>query len=590
MDEGLYLYKGLLYNEGTYRPFQDYGPLSNQMPLAFLIPGFIQKVLGPGLQTGRYFAVFLAGMGLLALYLTSRRLGGSWIAAAIVWIVALNPATEKIYSMAIAEGIIACFLMWVLFLTLGEKRPTWQLVASGALAGVMVMVRINVLPLLPLLALYLWWQYGWKPALLAGIAGLTVIITVHALYWPNILRLWAYWLPQKLVPFLSAWEPPAGAPPLWDPQATLAVIVTSFFAGFRYHFVALVGALTSWILWPARKDWHSDWEFRAGVFLSALLAALIALHVWASLANNYCLDCYPIYTAFYAGLGLLLIALCFKYWRQEPSRLRNWATAAALLFVTAGLAYTESAPIAQILPNRLLVSVLKTPMPRLREMRIAPGTVELWAIFANKFHVDYEDVLNVSGFLPRIGFGILAGALMAIALLLVSKAIRESNLTGGAAPAMVLFLLIGLALSPFHLLGGDYQRYDCASDVLRSYAVVGDQLQAYVPAGAQVFWMGYAPSALLYLPNIEIFPSQLNGDYSFRLAGDPQELTRYGWWNKSLGRQWLEQADVVVVYQKYLRGWLAKDLASERFQQVGTTDSLAPCLPNAQLLIFRKTP
>src|SRR5436190_18535381 len=50
LDEGLYLYKGWLYATGEYAPFQDYGPWTNQMPLAFLIPGWVERIFGPGLQ------------------------------------------------------------------------------------------------------------------------------------------------------------------------------------------------------------------------------------------------------------------------------------------------------------------------------------------------------------------------------------------------------------------------------------------------------------------------------------------------------------------------------------------------------------
>jgi hypothetical protein len=46
LDESSYLYKGYLFAEGIYRPFQDYGPWTNKMPLAFLIPGWAQALLG----------------------------------------------------------------------------------------------------------------------------------------------------------------------------------------------------------------------------------------------------------------------------------------------------------------------------------------------------------------------------------------------------------------------------------------------------------------------------------------------------------------------------------------------------------------
>lgn len=38
LDEGAYLVKGLLYALGRYLPFQDFGPSTNHMPLAFSFP------------------------------------------------------------------------------------------------------------------------------------------------------------------------------------------------------------------------------------------------------------------------------------------------------------------------------------------------------------------------------------------------------------------------------------------------------------------------------------------------------------------------------------------------------------------------
>jgi hypothetical protein len=113
IDEGLYLYKGLLYVSGRYQPFQNYGPLTYQMPLAFLIPGAVQFLFGPGLRVGRYFAVVLSLTTIVGLWLTSRRLTNPTLSAGAVWVIVLTPAAAKMYSMAISEGLAACFLVCV---------------------------------------------------------------------------------------------------------------------------------------------------------------------------------------------------------------------------------------------------------------------------------------------------------------------------------------------------------------------------------------------------------------------------------------------------------------------------------------------
>jgi hypothetical protein len=110
LDEGLYLYKGWLFANGRYTPFQDYGAWTNQMPLAFLIPGWVQMIFGPGLRTGRVMAVALGILALLGLWLTTRRLGGRWVAALCVAVVALNPAAARMVTMAASQGLTACIL------------------------------------------------------------------------------------------------------------------------------------------------------------------------------------------------------------------------------------------------------------------------------------------------------------------------------------------------------------------------------------------------------------------------------------------------------------------------------------------------
>lgn len=57
LDEGLYTYKGWLFATGKYSLFEYYGLRTNHMPLAFLIPGYVQKWFGPGLRTARYLSL-----------------------------------------------------------------------------------------------------------------------------------------------------------------------------------------------------------------------------------------------------------------------------------------------------------------------------------------------------------------------------------------------------------------------------------------------------------------------------------------------------------------------------------------------------
>ena len=121
LDEGLYMVKGLYFAIGRYWPFQDYGPLTNHMPLSFVIPGYIQAWFGPGVRTGRYFAVLLSILTLVAVWLAARRLAGRWWAAAAVGAMALNTFIVKTYSIGLSQVLVAVLLAWSLALVVGEK-------------------------------------------------------------------------------------------------------------------------------------------------------------------------------------------------------------------------------------------------------------------------------------------------------------------------------------------------------------------------------------------------------------------------------------------------------------------------------------
>ena len=164
LDEGSYLLKGILYWRDVYAPFEPYGPLTNKAPLAFLIPGFFEFIFGEGLRTGRYYSIFLGLLTLLAIWIVSRRWAGNWLAAGAVWFFALSPKIIELYSIAVSEVIIACMLAWIGVLILDEERPLWQIVLGAALAAAAVLARQNMILILPLLVLYVFWQHGRQKA------------------------------------------------------------------------------------------------------------------------------------------------------------------------------------------------------------------------------------------------------------------------------------------------------------------------------------------------------------------------------------------------------------------------------------------
>jgi len=586
MDEGTYLMKGLLFVKGVYRPFQDYGPWTNKMPLAFLIPGIPQVLFGPGLRTGRYFSVFLGFLILLGLWWGTRRLAGRWWATGLLWAVAANPATIAYYSVAISQVIVACQLTWMLALSLGERRPLWQTTLAAALAALMVMTRQNMLPVVPLLVLYIFWQHGKRAGWWALAVALLILAVGHWLYWPQITSIWLPWLPTALRRFLTGKGFTTSAIPQAEtgaasPDSGLTAVSEwyIFWEGIRLNFIPLVGAALAWLLWPKRKAWKTPASFRASVFLSILLIGLTVAHLWAALWKDYCPYCYSGYLTFFIEGGLLLVALSFSSWVRASGTFRNGLAMVFVLACSAGIGYGA---------NQVLgAGLLNLPVPRLRGLRFQGGSTALWRALANKFGLSFEQLQLI---LP-IAAGALAGAVLVFAIWLLARRMRRR-----AAAMSFGFLLLatffglGSLLTPTSLFAGSKWTELCGEDVIAAHEAAGKYLASLIPPGSLVYWMNdISPLPLLYLPGIRIFPPQLNHWYTYRQSGDPQRLYRRGFWSNELAAQWREQADFLLIADRYMNSF-SKDPILSRLDELAPSPSVVPCRDRAIIHVFRRVP
>ena len=598
LDEGAYLNKGFLFATGKYCPYQDYGPWTNHMPLAFLIPGYIQLIFGPGLRTGRYLAIALGVLAVFGLWALAQRLRGRWWGALAVWAMALNPAVIKLYSLSNSQVLLACMLIWALVLSLGKGQPLWQILLGSALAGIMLMTRVNMAPFLILLLAYIFWQNGWKVGLLATAAGSLPVIIGHALYWPGILRIWAHWLPLDLVPFLRPWGHPAGSEPIWSPKVTLEMRATSFLGGIRFHFFAIMAAAAVWILWPRRKDWWSKSQLRMAVFLSILLLIMVLSHMWASLGQDYCVYCFPVYLSFFASLGIILLIITFSSWRRMVSRGYQLAIYLVILSATAGIGFSNYRDMGtRLVSGDMVRSLLAIQVPRLSNFRFLPGSVAIWGVLSSMYGLPYSMLVQGAlGFL-RMLVPTLLGALAGLILIVVAVRFNGTlyrqwrfELHSRGWMALSALLAVGLLLSPSGIFGGGYSSYDCGGDIIRNYEIAGAHLRREIPDGSLVYWNGGDSTVpLLYLPNIKIFPAQFNGTYSLRRGGDPDALARYGFWSEELARRWAQEADIILIEEQNYHGWLRELVESAAYDELPPTPPLLDCRNNSAIHIFRKS-
>jgi hypothetical protein len=529
LDEGLYLYKGYLFATGQQIPFADYGVWTNHAILSFLIPGYIQKWFGPGLESGRYFMILLSLFTLLGLWVFAKRWGNAWWAAGAVWVMALNPAEIKVHTLAISEGLVAALLVWIVVLVVGEKRPLWQVLLAAALTAPLVLTRENMAFVPPLLFLYIFWQHGWKAGLLAALCAGFLFLAGNAFYFPNNLKFWADRVPDFPFTFLRVWKlTTAGSTSIPEPEeSNLYRMVLYFWLIFRLHFVSLVSALVVWLLLPLRVAPPLSERMRATIFFSVLLIVLYVAHVQVAFFGEFCISCILLYIGYFDFLGLMLLVIAAPILVKQLTTLRQAMVFAVIALLILGIGFSSHEDLSS--------DFAKAMIERL------DGTY-LWGVLIH--YIDLPHLL-----LFRVTFVLLVSAtVIAVGAILLN--ILRRRVSGGrlGVLALNLLLILGLILSPTKALGAGSDFFDCeGEDVFASYRKAGMALSQVIEPGSKIYWEGRLLAIFLYLPDVKIFAPQMNHVHSYFIGGDSDTLLRFSQWNDELARQWLAEADYILV-------------------------------------------
>ena len=561
LDEGLYTYKGWLFATGKYAPFADYGVWTNHMPLSFLIPGYVQKWFGPGLRTARYFMILLGLLTQLGLWIVVRRWANRWWALGVVWAFALNPASIKLYTLSISQGIIAVMFVWMLVAALDEDLPLWRMLLGAVIASLMLSTRLNMAFVLPLLILYFWWEYGFKKAFWAGLTGLTTFLLVQGLFYPDILKFWGSWLPKSLTPFLDPYRYQSDIP-YTKPQRTeellnLYRIVLYLFLTLRLHFLALFSAISTWLLFPRVRK--STPRIRAAAFLTILFAVLFYAHAQNTFSNDRCVSCLLLYVVYFDFLGLILLPLTFPLLQKETGIIKRTLIYAIALLAIAGLGFSAYEDVSLDLAHRIL--------PIVRDNYV-------WS--AARYVTGMEELVFFRTAYITLAVGL---ALVILTLFLIIKRRRQPEQRASFGYQTLMFLLgVGLLLSPTKVLGKGNDFFACPeSDVIARYEEAGAELREIIPPGAQVYWSGRIDAIFLYLPDVEIYPPQLNQVHSYYLGGDPDFLLLRGRWNDELAEQWLGEADYILNELGNTQDFEQAAFDSGYYEKVAATGAIEQC-------------
>ena len=572
LDEGLYLYKGYLFVTGQQIPFADYGVWTNHAILSFLIPGYIQKWFGPGLETGRYFMILLSLFTLLGLWLFARRWGNAWWGAGAVWVMALNPAEIKIHTLAISEGTVAALLVWIVVLVVGAERPLWQVLLGAALTAPLVLTRENMAFVPPILLLYIFWQHGWKTGLLASLCAAALFLAGNAFYFPNNLKFWAMRAPDSIFTFLRNWQMPAdvrGTEILEPEESTLSRMILYFWLIFRLHFVSLVSALVVWLLLPFHAIGALSERMRAVILLSVLLFVLYIAHVQAAFFGEFCISCILLYVGYFDFLGLMMLVIAAPLLLKQLTPFRQAVVFVVIALLILGIGFSSYEDLSS--------DFAKAMIERL------DGTY-LWGALIH--YIDQPSHL----LLFRVTFVLLVSVLVIVVGAIVLGVLRR-RFTGGRLGilALNLFLILGLILSPTKVLGAGSDFFDCAGeDVFASYKKAGDELSQVIEPGSKIYWEGRLLAIFLYLPDVKIYPPQMNHVHSYFIGGDADTLLRFSQWNDELARQWLAEADYILV-QNTEKVYLTDEmLESGEYVKVTSAPRAEKCRWQSVIQVYRR--
>ena len=599
-DESMYPYKGWLFAIGRYRPFEDFGPWTNQMPVAFLVPGYIQKWFGPGMAVARTYAVAVGMLTVLGVWLAVKRTSNVWWAAAAVWVMALNSSYVQVFSQTFSQGLVSLFFAWMLFFGLGDWRPNWSLALAAFLAALAGMARINVLPALPLFVLYVFWQHGKRAGWIALAAGMLPVVFFHIAYWPDILKIWAYWIPPQIFPwimeFRSPWREifvPEGfswwpiSTWLHNPDHLAWVGIRSFWQAVRGNFVIIFGVITGLLLYAWRgksTETHlSPAHKRQIIFLAGTFWSLFLVHLWAANGKSCQFVCFPGYILFFFVFGLVLIPMTAAAWKKD---MPVWGQALVFVFLFALLLTLEFNLNSPYLNFRydLIRNTFDLQIPRIKDGHLLNDTAPLWQLLENKFGFDHYPlrryVLNEAGAITllhwlKIGAIVLLG--LPLAYRLAKKRAWISSNFGRFA--LLGTLLLGFGFSYGHFFGDVLISDTCDDSVVASYEQVGEELSAYLSDGDQVYYRVKANMLLLELPAVEIYPPQLNFLYTFvdDPSADPETLTRFVWWNQALKETWLQEADYILVENRFFDQEWKDRIAAGELEQLFISSPTASC-------------
>jgi hypothetical protein len=273
-------------------------------------------------------------------------------------------------------------------------------------------------------------------------------------------------------------------------------------------------------------------------------------------------------------LGLMLLVIAAPLLLKQLSRLRQAIIFMVVALLILGIGFSSHEDLSADFAKRMIERL--------------DGTY-LWGAMIH--YITFIPQL----ILFRVTFVLLVSVLVilvgALGLRLVYRRSRSGLANGRMGVlALSLFLILGLILSPTRVLGAGTDFFDCGgTDVLASYRKAGAELSQVIPSGSKIYWEGRLPAIFLYLPNVKVYPPQLNHVHSYFRGGESDVLLRYGQWNDDLARQWLAEADYILV-QNTEKVYLTDEmLESGQYTKVFSAPRAEKCRWQSAIQVYQRT-
>ena len=571
MDEGSYAIKGLLFTSGKYAPYQDYGPWTNKMPFSFLLPGYVQMIFGRGILTLRIasFVMMLTMMGFL--FKIGQHQWKPFGGILMVIFFALNPAVDNFYSLGNSQVYAATLLTLSAFFVFGLPQTTLAFALGNAAAAFTVLTRENLAPYLLLLNIYFIWKLGWRRSLPVIAVGVVVFAVGHWAFWPGILKVWAKWMPKGLTPFLNDFRYIGGGKVSWKLTPTktdMIAVLSSFAQGITSNFYALIGLVG--ISFAANyKNFTRNKNFKEIVFLAVTLIILIIAHGFITLDDGSCVYCFSGYLAFFLPLGIIFTLLMLKLAWENPNKVGlAWLVAVAGIFTVGDW----------FIHRKSLESMLYLKLPTLgSESGFQPLFVTL------------QQVIGISPNDAKLTFPLAFGAIVFLFLAFVAFAVgKELNrLKANKQFLMLVILAFSLLVAPTANIWMHNRPSDdaCEGDVIAAHSVVDKELKAVIDPGSQVYWLGESTTPFLTM-NVNIYPQQINDGFSYKVGSNDAIAEKYGFWNENISARWANQADYLMIEERYFGSPILKSFDLTRFQRIAQTSPLDPCVPSSRYFVY----